>query len=104
VTLRNTIVAVPLLGSVSVTPSTAAGGQARAGRIQLNDAAPLGGVTVLLQSSHAAVTVPPSVFVPAGIAAASFNVQTSPVGATITADVTATALGAAATTTITVVP
>jgi len=66
------------------------GGTATDGEVKLAARAPAGGVTVLLFSSNPAVlSVPATVFVPAGRKSASFPLSTSPVRHTTKVEVTA---------------
>jgi len=89
----------PLLSSVTLNPSAVAGGHAATGAVQLNAAAPTGGIVVNLSSNNPSIaSVPATVSVPAGATTATFavatNVVTSSGSATITAlyDSTVTAV------------
>jgi len=86
-------VAAPVLFSVHFFGTTTfTGGQSKTGQVSLTGPATSGGVVVQLSSSNTAVaTVPPFVTVPAGIATASLEVTTVPVGQS--APVTITAAG-----------
>jgi uncharacterized protein (TIGR03790 family) len=89
--LDNTIVVDPLLGSLSTTqaaPATMAGIPVAVTAV-LNGRAPTGGALIGLSSDNAAVTVPASVTVPAGSTVANFTATTTPVSQTVTADITA---------------
>jgi hypothetical protein len=67
------------LAFVSLDPVVVLGGTPSTGTVTLMTAAPEGGVTVTLSSSHpAAVTVPASVTVAAGATSANFTVSTIP--------------------------
>ena len=59
-------------------------------RITLNARAPQGGLTVYLESSNAAGSVPASVVVPAGKTSITFPIATTPVTSTTTGVITAT--------------
>ncbi len=82
-----------VLASFTLSPSSLTGGASSTGTLTLSGPAPLGGLTVSLVSSSAAVVVPSTVFVAAGSTSATFTVATSPVGVLTTATVNA-ALGA----------
>ena len=61
--------------------------------LTLTDVAPLGGMTVILGSDKAGVTVPTSVLVPAGKSSVAFVASTSVTGSSYDAKVTGTANG-----------
>lgn len=63
---------------------------ARTGTVTLDGAAPSGGATIVLQSSSPAVTVPATVFVPAGSATALVPITSARVQATQNVTITAT--------------
>jgi hypothetical protein len=69
-----------------------AGNQAKA-RVTLNGPAPAGGATVTLSSNSGVASVPASVTVPEGSSEGAFLVTTDPVGAVVTAQITATRNG-----------
>jgi hypothetical protein len=79
------------LGSLTLSPNTATGGQPISGTVQLNGAAPAGGAAITLTLSHpvTVATVASTVLVPAGQQSATFTVTTLPVpnqtGVTVTA-------------------
>jgi len=80
----------PTVSSLTLNPPTVVGGaQSSTGTVTLSGPAPAGGAQVMLSSSNAAATVPPSVIVPAGSSSATFTVNTSmvlaPTSSTITA-------------------
>jgi WD40 repeat protein len=76
-----TLTLVPIaLASISLNPSTVAGGNLSTGTASLNGLAPKGGVVVKLTSSLSGVTVPASVTILAGSSSATFAVKTSAVG------------------------
>jgi hypothetical protein len=83
------------LSSVSLSTPTVVGGNPVTGTVTLSDAAPAGGAVVSL-SADGAVTVPPSVNVPAGSANATFTISTRAVGGTIASTITGTYGGASA--------
>ncbi len=78
------------LASLTVTPTAVRGRRNATGKVTLTGAAPSGGVSVTLSSSHAAATVPSSVTVPAGATEATFNVTTSRVRRNMRVALTAT--------------
>ena len=68
------------LSSVAINPSDVVGGDPATGTVTLTAAAPAGGVRVdLANDNPTAVTVPPSVIVPAGSTSATFPVSTNSV-------------------------
>jgi len=69
------------------------GGAGTVGKVTLSAPAPDGGLQVALSSAHAAVTVPPTVVVPAGALSAEFVVATQAVAEDVTASVEASASG-----------
>src|SRR3989441_1086969 len=78
------------LTSVAVNPSSVTEGNPSTGTVVLNAPAPVGGVTVALQSNDLSVaTVPASLTVPAGASSANFTISTGaanvPKGVTISA-------------------
>jgi hypothetical protein len=93
----------PSLSSVTVSPSSVAGGTAATGFVFLNGAAPAGGLVVPLSGDSNAVTVPASVTVPAGATSATFSVNTGAVTAATTATISAT-LGTTQSATLSVTP
>jgi len=90
------------LSTLSVNPTSVAGGNTSTGTVTLNGAAPTGGAIVTLQSSStAAAQVPPSVTVPAGSTSATFVVTTSAVASNTSSLITGT-LGQSQSATLTV--
>lgn len=84
-------VAPPLsLSSMGVAPGNLTGGTTATGTVTISGPAPAGGALVTLSSNNAAVSVPASVFIPAGLTSASFLVQTNPVATFVTVTLTAT--------------
>jgi hypothetical protein len=72
----------PLLWGHSLGAETVIGGDATTGTVTLLNPAPAGGAVVTLVSADpATVTLPPTVFIPAGGTGASFNITTSAVSA-----------------------
>src|SRR4051812_30133910 len=72
----------PLLWGHSLGAETVIGGNTTTGTVTLLNPAPPGGATVTLVSADpAVVSLPPSVFIPAGGTGASFNITTSAVSA-----------------------
>jgi len=75
--------------SLTLSPSTLAGGNLSIGTVTLNDVTPVD-ITVLLSNTNPAVTAPASVVVPAGASSAAFVLTTTPVTAATTGTITAT--------------
>jgi hypothetical protein len=99
-----TAAVVAALANVAVAPVSVAGGVGAVGTATLVSAAPKGGATVTLASSSASVTVPASLTVAEGRTSSTFAVGTKPVGASVTATLTATLAGASKSATLTVSP
>lgn len=84
----------PGLSSLTLNPTSVAGGSSSTGTVTLNGAAPVGGMVVSLSSSNTAVAqVPVSVTVPAGATTANFTVTTSAVASTTSVTITASLNG-----------
>jgi probable HAF family extracellular repeat protein len=77
------------IGSLTLSPSTLAGGNHSFGTIALNDVTPVD-ITVLLSNTNPAATAPTSVVIPAGASSASFVLTTTPVTSATTGTITAT--------------
>ena len=92
------------LNGVTVSPQSVTGGSSSQGNVFLSGAAPQGGATVALASSHSAATVPANVTVAAGATSASFTVTTATVGTSTPVTITATYGGNTRTATLTVTP
>jgi|GEM_PF-2233195 len=75
--------------SLTLMPTSVAGGTSSTGKVTLSAKAGSSGVIVALTSSNGAATVPGSVSVPAGSTTGSFPVSTSAVATTTTASVQA---------------
>ncbi len=84
------IVFVPAgISSLSLNPSSVAGGGASTGTVTLASPAPTGGAVIALSSNSAAAIVPASVTVPAGSNSRTFAISTIPVPATTAVTITA---------------
>ena len=89
-TLTVNPVPLPLLTSMTVSPTSAVGGlQSSTGTVKLSAPAPTGGARVALSSSSFAASVPSSVLVPAGATSATFPINTSVVLISTTVNITA---------------
>src|SRR5262249_34237742 len=75
-----------------------------AGEVTLDCAAPAGGLTVALASSHPSVKLPANLTVPAGATTAAFSLTTEPVSARTSVVVSAARAGLSQTVTLTVLP
>jgi uncharacterized protein (TIGR03790 family) len=111
--LGNTMTTDPLLvidaeaggSALGLSQSTVSGGQGVTATVYLNRPAPAGGITLNLSSSDtSAATVPPTLFIQAGLAKASFTISTQAVTATKTPLIQATYNGEVASATLTVNP
>ena len=92
----------PSLSSVSLNPTSVAGGASSTGTVTLSGAAPAGGLVVTLASSSASATVPASVTVATGQTTATFSVTTTAVATNATATITGTLSGASQTASLTI--
>lgn len=72
-------VLLPSLESLTISPNSVKGGTATTGTVTLDSSAPVGGTIVNLSSSLPCASVPKTVTVPAGQAAMTFPITTSPV-------------------------
>jgi hypothetical protein len=80
---------VPTLHSLTISPSSVAGGQAAVGVITLNGPAPSAGAVITLSDNIAATSVPTSVKIPAGETSKMFSITSSNVTAAQNGTVTA---------------
>lgn len=93
------------LTAITLSPTSVQGGSTASATVKLTGPAPSGGALVRLASSNpAAVTVPATMTVPAGVDSYPTTVSTSPVTATTSAVVSATYDGVTRTATMTVTP
>jgi hypothetical protein len=90
------------LQSVSLSPTSVAGGLAVTGTVTLTANAPVGGALVTLTSSSAAATVPANVTVDAGTTGKTFEIDTVASAAASAATITAAYLGVSQTATLTI--
>lgn len=91
------------LANVTLSSATVAGGAALQGTVTLTDITSTDAIVSLATNSTAA-TVPPAVTVLAGSASSTFNITTTPVGATAAATISATISGSTTSATLTVHP
>lgn len=104
VTLNNTIITDPLLGAlVGSIPTTMAGIPVTVTAI-LNGRAPTGGAVINLSTDNTAVTVPPTVTVPAGSTVATFTAQTTGVESAVGTNIYGTYAGATTSVSLLLVP
>jgi hypothetical protein len=82
----------PILKSITVPTDVPKNSQVTC-RVNLNYAAPTGGLSVVLESSNPAATVPASVFIPATRTFVDFFIQTGEVQADASVTITASAAG-----------
>ena len=73
------ITRAPALNTLSLSPTTVAGGSSSTGTVTLSAAAPSGGTVVTLSDNSAVATTPASVTVTAGATSRTFSVTTSAV-------------------------
>jgi len=92
----NVIVSAPLtvrapgIAGFEIIPPTIAGGLTALGVVTLDNPAPPGGVTVLIQSSSGAASVPASIDIPESATVGTFNIDTVPTPITTFATITVT--------------
>lgn len=106
-TIMDATITVPVpvtVSTLTVSATSLMGGKSATGTVTLSGNAPAGGVVVSLTSDNPAVTVPATVTVRAGTAAAHFTVRTTPVAVSAAATLTAAAGGATAQAILTVQP
>lgn len=89
----NLSLTAPALTSIALNPSTIRGGDDAVLTVNLTSPAPIGGVTVTLASTNAALVVPASVTVPAGETTVKVTLGTRPVTATENGQLNATFAG-----------
>lgn len=93
------------VSSLTLSPTSVAGGVSSTGTVTLTNVAPAGGATVVLTSSKpATASVPSSVVVAAGAKTATFTVTTTAVTASTSATISASYSGGTKTATLTVTP
>jgi RHS repeat-associated protein len=92
------------LSTLSLSPTSVAGGATSTGTVALVNPAFAGGFVVSLSSDNAAATVPASVTVAQGSTVATFAVTTTGVASTQSITITATAASIVRTATLTVTP
>jgi hypothetical protein len=95
---------IPVISTVSLSPSTVTGGSSSTGTVTLGSPAVVGGAVVTLSSDNAAASVPASITVPAHATTATFTVNTTAVTSTTTPNITATSNGTSAKAQLTVNP
>jgi hypothetical protein len=96
---------LPSLTSLTLSPTTVAGGASSTGTVTLGEAAPAGGAEVRLSTSSISASAPASVTVAAGRTSATFTVTTSAVSSvSVTATITATYNGSTASEPLTIDP
>jgi hypothetical protein len=84
---------IPSVSSVTVNPSTIAGGGSSTGTVTFNAPAPAGGTVVSLASDNPSAAVPSSVTVAAGAMTATFSISTVPVPVPTPVNISATDFG-----------
>jgi hypothetical protein len=95
----------PMLGSLSLNPSSTLGGTTTtANTVTLTATAGSQGEAVALTSSDAHATVPVSIVVPAGKSSTSFSIATSPVNVSTVATISASLNGQTVSSALTIVP
>jgi trimeric autotransporter adhesin len=95
----------PTFTNLTVSRSTVGGGSPVIGTVSLSSIAPAGGVVVNLASDNPVASVPASVTIAAHSSTATFTIATVPVaGSNVVAKITATALGATKSVSLTVTP
>jgi hypothetical protein len=90
------------LATLSLNPTSVAGGSPSVGTVTLTAPAPAGGIVVVLSDNSAYATVPASVTIPEGSASATFNVETTRPPKNVTATITASHDGVVRTASLTI--
>ena len=103
-TLQNTILTDPLLGTFVPSFTTTMAGYPISVTVILNDRAPVGGAMIRLSSDNPAIAVPSTVTVPAGSMVATFTADSTPVSSAVTANITGQYAGTTVPFSLTVVP
>ena len=104
VTAALSITPAVALSSVTLNPSSVAGGSPSTGTVTLSAPAPASGVSVTLSSNSSSATVPSSVSVTAGNATATFAVTTTAVGSSTAATIKASYNGVNKSAPLTITP
>ena len=94
----------PTLSSLSLNPTSVAGGNSSTGTVTLSGAASTGGAQVALSSNNGAASVPPSVTIAAGATSATFPVNTTAVVTSTPVTISASDGGVSKSATLTVTP
>ncbi len=98
------VATAPALTTITLGPTTVAGGNGAQGTVALSAPAPTGGATVPLSSSSPAATVPTSVTIAAGATTAVFSVSTVAVSTSTAATISGSYGGATRSAALTVAP
>ena len=99
-----TLLMLPNLTSLAVSPASIAGGGTSTATIVLSRAAPMAGATISLISSSTKATVPTTVKVPGGATSVTFTVKTMHVKSTSSVTITANYNFTTANTVLTITP
>lgn len=102
--VANLVISPPTILSLTVSPSSVAGGASAIGTVVLNTPALKGGMTVTLKSSSASATVPGSLKIEAGKTSATFLVKTTAVATQTNAMITGLLGGVTQSTQLTISP
>src|SRR6266404_2490874 len=94
----------PTLSSLSLNPTSVAGGNSSTGTVTLSGAASTGGAQVALSSNNGAASVPPTVTIAAGATSATFPVNTTAVVTSTPVTISASDGGVSKSATLTVTP
>ncbi|WP_157046190.1 Ig-like domain-containing protein [Geotalea uraniireducens] len=101
-TVTITVLPTVALSSLSLNPSSVAGGATSRGTVGLSGPAPSGGVSVSLSDNSSAAGVPASVTIPSGSTSAIFTITTTPVAGSTPVTISASYGGVTRTATLTV--
>lgn len=97
-------VQIPILGSLSLSPSSVIGGNSATGTISLVRAAPDGGLIVNLSSDNLLATVATTLTIPAGSNSGTFVIHTSGTQSATTANISMSGQGVTRTAALTINP
>lgn len=101
---QNSLIVVPLLGSLVLHKRRAIGGERTTAIVLLNASAPEGGAVVTLTESSDFTSVPPTITVAPGASRASFSIRSIPVSVATSSLITARLNGAQASATLEIQP
>lgn len=100
-TVPLTVTSTPAVARLGISPASVTGGSASTGTVFLNANAQAGGAMVAIASDNPAVSVPPTVTIPAGSQSAAFPIESSAVTTDQVATISTASAGITATSRLT---